>query len=90
MIGVLGAISLLFSAFVRHWSFTVVGAVGVLMATTSAIGMLGGVAPLLVALVGLGLIVVGLRWSRWREVIRSAVLARMPEAARSFVTRLAP
>jgi hypothetical protein len=90
VIGVLGAISLLFSAFVRHWSFTVAGAAGVLMATTSAMGMLGGVAPLLVALVGLGLIVVGLRWSRWRETIRAAVLARMPEAARSFVARLAP
>ena len=90
VIGVLGAISLVFSAFVRHWSFTVVGAAGVLIATTSAMGMLGGVAPLLVALVGLALIVVGLRWSRRREVIRAAVLARMPEAARSFVTRLAP
>jgi hypothetical protein len=90
VIGVLGAISLFFSAFVRHWSFTVVGTVGVLIATTSAMGMLGGIAPLLVALVGLGLIVLGLRWSRWRETIRAAVLARMPESARSFVTRLAP
>jgi hypothetical protein len=89
-IGVLGAIALFFSAFVRHWSFTVVGAVGVLMATTSAMGMLGGMAPLLIALVGLGLILVGLRWSRWRETIRAAVLARMPKAARSFVVRLAP
>lgn len=90
VVGVLGAISLFFSAFVRHWSFTVVGAAGVLIATTSAMGMLGGIAPLLVALVGLGLIFVGLRWSRWRETIRKAVLARMPESARSFVTRLAP
>src|SRR6185437_5704867 len=90
VVGVLGAISLFFSAFVRHWSFTVVGAVGVLIATTSAMGMLGGIAPLLVALVGVGLIFVGLRWSRWRENIREAVLARMPESARSFVTRLAP
>jgi hypothetical protein len=90
VIGVLGAISLLFSALVRHWSYTVVGAAGVLMATASAMGMLGGVAPLLVALVGLALIVVGLRWSRWRETIRATVLAHMPEAARSFVARLAP
>jgi hypothetical protein len=90
VIGVLGAIALFFSAFVRHWSFTVIGAVGVLMATTSAISLLGGIAPLLVALVGLALIVVGLRWSRWRETIREAAMARMPEAARSFVTRLAP
>lgn len=89
-IGVLGAIALFFSAFVRHWSFTVVGAVGVLIATTSALGMLGEIAPLLIALVGLGLIVVGLRWSRWRETIRAAVVARMPGPARSFVARLAP
>ena len=90
VIGVLGAISLFFSAFVRHWSFTVVGALGVLIATMSAISLLGGLAPLLVALVGLALIAVGLRWSRWRERIRSVVLAHMPEAARSFVTRIAP
>jgi hypothetical protein len=90
LIGTLGVIALFFSAFVRHWSFTVIGAAGVLMATTSAIAMLGGIAPLLIALVGLALIVVGLRWSRWRETIRAVVLARMPEGARSFVTRLAP
>ena len=90
VIGVLGAIALFFSAFVRHWSFTVVGAAGVLLATTSAIGMLGGIAPLVIAVVGLALVFVGLRWSRWRETIRSAALARMPEAARSFVARLAP
>jgi hypothetical protein len=90
VIGVLGALGLFFSAFVRHWSFTVVGAVGVLMATISAIGMLGGIAPLVIAVVGLALIFVGLRWSRWRETIRSAVLRRMPEAARSVVSRLAP
>jgi hypothetical protein len=89
VIGVLGALALFFSAFVRHWSFTVVGAVGVLMATMSAIGMLGGIAPLVIAVVGLALIFVGLRWSRWRDTIRSAVLARMPEAARSVVSRLA-
>lgn len=90
VIGVLGAIALFFSAFVRHWSFTIVGAVGVLMATVSALGMLGGVAPLVIAVVGLALIFVGLRWSRWRESIRSAALAHMPRTARSFVTRLAP
>jgi xanthosine utilization system XapX-like protein len=90
VIGVLGAFALFFSAFVRHWSFTVVGAVGVLMATVSALGMLGGIAPLVIAVVGLAFIFVGLRWSRWRETIRSAMLARMPEAARSVVSRLAP
>lgn len=90
VLGVLGAIALFFSAFVRHWSFTVVGAVGVLMAATSAMSLLEGAAPFLIAVVGLALIAVGLRWSRWRERIRSAVLARVPEAARSFVTRLAP
>jgi hypothetical protein len=90
VIGVLGAFALFFSAFVRHWSFTVVGAAGVLMATFSAIGMLGGIAPLVIAVVGLALIFAGLRWSRWRETIRSAVLARMPQAARSIVSRLAP
>jgi hypothetical protein len=90
VVGVLGAIALFFSAFVRHWSFTVVGAAGVLMATTSALGLLGGIAPLFIAVVGLALIVVGLRWSSWRDAIRVAVLARLPEAAQSFVTRLAP
>ncbi len=90
MIGVLGMLALFFSAFVRHWSFTVVGAIGVLLATTSALGMLGGIAPLLIAVVGLALIAVGLRWSKWRETIRTNVLARMPERTRSFVTRLAP
>jgi hypothetical protein len=90
VIGVLGAISLFFSAFVRHGSFMVVGAAGVLIATTSALGLLGGIAPLLIAVVGLALVVVGLRWSSWRERIRATVLAHMPAAARSFVTRLAP
>ena len=90
VLGVLGAIALFFSAFVRHWSFTIVGAIGVLMATMSALGMLGGIAPLVIAVVGIALIFVGLRWSSWRETIRSAVLARMPEAARSVVGRLAP
>lgn len=90
VIGVLGAIALFFSAFVRHWSFTVVGALGVLMATTSAMSLLGGIAPLVIAVVGIALIFVGLRWSRWRESIRSAVLARMPATARAFVTRLSP
>ena len=90
VIGVLGAISLFFSAFVRHGSFMVIGAAGVLIATQSALMRLGGVAPLLIAVVGLALVVVGLRWSRWREQIRTAVLTRMPAGARSFVTRLAP
>ena len=71
VIGVLGALALFFSAFVRHWSFTVVGALGVLMATTSAMGLLGGIAPLVIAVVGIALIFVGLRWSRWRESIRA-------------------
>lgn len=90
VIGVLGSIALFFSALVRHWSFTVIGALGVLMAVMSAMGLLGGIAPLVIAVAGLALIVVGLRWSRWRESIRTAVLDRMPAAARSFVVRLAP
>jgi len=88
-IGLLGAVALFFSAFVRHWSFTVIGAMGVLTATTSSLRLLGGIAPLVIAVAGIALIFVGLRWSRWRESIRGAVLARMPERARSFVTRLA-
>lgn len=90
LVGMLGALALFFSAFVRHWSFTVIGAAGVLLAVMSAMGMLGRIAPLVIAVVGLALIVVGLRWSRWREKIRAAVLARLPAATRSFVTRLAP
>jgi hypothetical protein len=90
VIGVLGALALFFSAFVRHWSFTVIGALGVLMATMSAMSLLGGIAPLVIAVVGIALIFVGLRWSRWRETIRTVALARLPAAARSFVTRLAP
>ena len=90
IIGALGALALFFSAFVRHWSFTVIGALGVVMATMSAMGLLGGIAPLVIAVVGIGLIFVGLRWSRWRESIRTATLARMPRAARNFVTRLSP
>jgi hypothetical protein len=90
VVGMLGAISLFFSAFVRHWSFTIIGAAGVLLATMSALGMLGGIAPLVIAVVGIALIFVGFRWSTWREAIRGAVLARLPRAARSFVTRLAP
>jgi len=90
VIGILGALALFFSAFVRHWSFTVIGALGVLMATMSAMGLLGGIAPLVIAIVGIALIFVGLRWSRWRESIRTSVLARMPASARTFVTRLAP
>lgn len=90
LLGLLGALALFFSAFVRHWSFTVVGALGVLAATMSALGQLGGIAPLVIAVVGIALIVVGLRWSRWRESVRAAVLARMPEGARDLVQRLAP
>jgi len=60
------------------------------MATLSAMSLLGGIAPLVIAVVGIALIFVGLRWSRWRESIRSAVLAWMPATARNFVTRLSP
>ena len=90
LVGVLGAIALFFSAFVRHWSFTVVGTFGVLVATTSSMGELGGFAPAVIAVVGIALLVVGLRWSRWRESIRTATLTRMPLGARRFVRRLAP
>jgi len=89
-IGVLGALSLFFSAFVRHWSFTVIGAFGVLAAVSGALEMLGGVAPVAIAVLGVLFIYVGLRWSRWREPIRAAVLARLPARTRTFVTRLAP
>jgi hypothetical protein len=89
LVGALGALALFFSAFVRHWSFTIVGAAGVLIATVSALGMLGGIAPLVIALVGIAFVYAGLRWSTWRETIRAAVLARLPRAARSFITRLA-
>lgn len=90
VIGLLGAISLFFSAFVRHWSFTVVGAAGVLIATTASFGEFGRLAPVVAAAVGLALIFVGLRWSRWRDSVRVAVLARLPVAARELVERLAP
>ena len=90
IIGALGALALFFSAFVRHWSFTVIGALGVLLATMSAVGLLGGIAPLVIAVAGIGLIFVGLRWSRWRESIRTTTLARIPPAARNVVTRLSP
>ena len=90
MIGVLGALAMFFSAFVRHWSFTLIGAIGVLIAVSAGMQRLGGLAPLGAALLGLVLIFVGLRWSRWREPIRKAVLARLPARARTFVQRLAP
>jgi len=90
VIGILGATSLFFSAFVRHWSFTVVGAAGVLMATVASFGEFGRLAPVAAAVAGLALIFVGLRWSRWRESIRLTVLAWMPATARDFVTRLSP
>ncbi len=90
LVGVLGAAALFFSAFVRHWSFTIVGASGVLLATLSSIGMLHGFAPLVIGAVGIALVFVGLRWSTWREAIRATVLAHMPETVRSTVARLAP
>ncbi len=90
LIGVLGALAMFFSAFVRHWSFTLIGAIGVLIAVSAGMQRLGGLAPLGAALLGLVLIFVGLRWSRWREPIRKAVLARLPARARTFVQRLAP
>ena len=68
----------------------VVGALGVLSATIASIDELGHLAPVLIAAVGIGLIVVGLRWSRWRESIRLAFLARIPARARDLVERLAP
>jgi hypothetical protein len=90
VIGILGALSLFFSAFVRHWSFTVVGAAGVLIATFASFGEFGRLAPLAAATVGLTLIYVGLRWSRWRESVRAEVLAHMPARGRDLVQRLAP
>lgn len=90
LVGALGAIALFFSAFVRHWSFTVVGAAGVLMATVASFGEFGRLAPLAAAVVGLALIFVGLRWSRWRESIRVSVLGHMPTKTRGLVERLAP
>jgi hypothetical protein len=90
LVAVLGAIALFFSALVRHWSFTVVGAFGVLIATTASMSELGGIAPLAIAVVGIALILVGLRWSRWRVSIRAAVLAWMPAGARDLVQRLGP
>lgn len=90
VVGVLGAVALFFSAFVHHWSFTVVGAAGVLFGVSGLLSELEGVAPVAIALLGVLFIVVGLRWSRWREPIREAVLARLPARARTFVTRLAP
>lgn len=90
VIGLLGAVALFFSAFVRHWSFTVIGAAGVLLGVGGLLGQLGGVAPVAIAVLGVLFIVAGLRWSRWREPIREAVLARLPAGARTFVTRLAP
>ncbi len=87
---VLGAVALFFSAFVRHWSFTVFGAAGVLIGVSGLLGELGGVAPVAIAVLGVAFIVAGLRWARWRDPIRAAVLARLPAGARTFVTRLAP
>jgi len=90
VIGILGALSLFFSAFVRHWSFTVVGAAGVLVATFASFGEFGRLAPLAAAVVGLALIYVGLHWSRWRESVRTTVLSHVPVRGRELVERLAP
>ena len=90
VIGTLGAIAMFFSAFVRHWSFTIVGAIGVLVAVGGGLGMLGHAAPIAAATLGLALVAVGLRWSRWRDALRSAVLERLPSGAQRFVSRLAP
>ena len=90
VVGVLGAIAMFFSAFVRHWSFTIVGAVGVLLAVSGVMGMLGKAAPIAAAILGLALVAVGLRWSHWRDALRSAVLERLPAGTRTFVGRLAP
>lgn len=90
VIGVLGAVALFFSVLVRHWSFTLAGAVGVLISVSAGMGMLGRGAPIAAAALGLALLAVGFRWSRWRDVLRSAVLERLPAGAREFVSRLSP
>ena len=90
VIGALGALALFFSAFVRHWSFTVIGALAVLVAAGGAMGTLGRGAPIAVAILGVLFIVIGVRWSHWREPIREAVLTRLPARAQTFVMRLAP
>jgi hypothetical protein len=90
VIGALGALAMFFSAFVRHWSFTLIGGFGVLVAVSGGMQRLGGLAPLGAAVLGLALIFVGLRWSRWREPIREAALSRLPARARTFLSRLAP
>ncbi|MGZ8696447.1 MAG: hypothetical protein ACXWZ1_03755 [Gaiellaceae bacterium] len=90
VIGTLGAIAMFFSAFVRHWSFTIVGAIGVLVAITGGLEMLGNAAPIAAAALGLALVAVGLRWSHWRDALRGAVLERLPSDARRIVSRLAP
>ncbi len=90
VIGTLGAIALFLSALVRHWSFTIVGAAGVLVAVTGGFDKLGHAAPIAAAALGLALVAVGLRWSHWRDALRRAVLERLPSGARGFVSRLAP
>jgi hypothetical protein len=90
VLGLIGALSLLFSAFVGHWSFAAAGAAAVLAALSGALSELGGLAPLIVAAVGLLFLVGGLRWTRWREPLRTATLAHLPPGIRSFVERLAP
>jgi hypothetical protein len=90
LVGVVGAIALFSSAFVRHWSYTVVGALGVFIAVTGGVSMLGSGAPIALVALAVALFVVGFRWARWRESVRAAVLARLPTRARSFLARLAP
>ncbi len=90
LVGVIGATLLFISAFVRHLSFAVVGAVGVVVAVISSLGLLGRNAPPLMALAGILLIVVGIRWPRWRSGIRAATLARLPPSTQALLTRLAP
>jgi hypothetical protein len=89
-LGLIGAVSLLFSAFVGHWSFAVAGAAAVLASLSGALSELGGLAPLIVAGAGLLFLIGGLRWTRWREPLRTATLAHLPSGIRSFVERLAP
>jgi hypothetical protein len=90
IVGVLGAVALFFSAFVRHWSFTVFGALGVLIATAATFGEFGRIAPVAVAAVGVALIVVGLRWSGWRDAVSDATLRHVSPRTRELVQRLAP
>lgn len=90
LVGVLGAIALFFSAFVRHWSYTIVGALGVLLSVRAGVTLFGSGAPLVLVALAAVLFVVGFRWSRWRDSVRAAVLARLPGRVRALLLRLAP